>query len=260
MPYKMGRSLRHAAHRSTQQHTNTTRSLTLSRVAATKGKNGAGEGVRAGHVDERGPGAGVPGGGRRRVRGGRHRFQGHGAQEPRASRQKPVRPNPCFPGWGSASLRVTRNCKVRASQVQEERSRPAEGRQPQGGRHGGCMDGGRRAHLQPGHLADRVRVPHQPADARPADQPDGGGRKPGEAEEGAGGLRGAPVPARVPRRGLRQLRRPQPLPLHLLLHGHASRGALRLVPARQGLVGEAHGEAGRQEARRTNGSQEAVIC
>ncbi|VAH01901.1 unnamed protein product [Triticum turgidum subsp. durum] len=154
----------------------------------------------------------------------------------------------------------TRNCKVRASQVQEERSRPAEGRQPQGGRHGGCMDGGRRAHLQPGHLADRVRVPHQPADARPADQPDGGGRKPGEAEEGAGGLRGAPVPARVPRRGLRQLRRPQPLPLHLLLHGHASRGALRLVPARQGLVGEAHGEAGRQEARRTNGSQEAVIC
>ncbi|VAH13981.1 unnamed protein product [Triticum turgidum subsp. durum] len=155
---------------------------------------------------------------------------------------------------------LLRNCKVRAPQVQDERSRPAEGRRPEGGGNGGRMDGGGRAHLQPGHLADRVRVPHQPAHARPADQPDGGGREPGEAQKGAGGLRGTPLPARVPGRGLRQLRGPQPLPLHLLLHGHAARGPLRLVPARQGMVGEAHGEAGRQEARRANGSQEAVIC
>ncbi|XBJ07722.1 hypothetical protein VPH35_013191 [Triticum aestivum] len=250
----------HTAQTNTVTHRHTPRSLTPSRVLATKGNNGAGEGVRAGDVDQRGPGAGVPGGGRRRVRGGRHRFQGHGAQEPRASRQKPVRPNPCLPGWGSASLRVTRNCEVRAPQVQEERSGPAEGRRPQGGGDGGRMDGGGRAHLQPGHLADRVRVPHQPAHARPADQPNGGGREPGEAQEGAGGLRGAPVQARLPRRGLRQLRGPQPLPLHLLLHGHAARGPLRLVPARQGLVGEDHGEAGREEARRADGSQEAVIC
>uniref|UniRef100_A0A453MQ90 glutathione transferase n=1 Tax=Aegilops tauschii subsp. strangulata TaxID=200361 RepID=A0A453MQ90_AEGTS len=44
------------------------------------------------------------------------------------ARNVPVRANPCFPGWESNSLRVARNFKVRASQIQDERSRPAEGR------------------------------------------------------------------------------------------------------------------------------------
>ena len=45
-------------------------------------RNGAGEGVRAGEVDERGAGAGVPGGGGRRVRGRQHQPPGQGAQGP----------------------------------------------------------------------------------------------------------------------------------------------------------------------------------
>ena len=63
-----------------QKHTHAHPDLTLSSVLATK-ENGAGEGVRAGDVDERGPGAGVPGGGRRRVRARAHRLRRRRAQE-----------------------------------------------------------------------------------------------------------------------------------------------------------------------------------
>jgi len=151
-------------------------------------------------------------------------------------------------------FRVPSDRKVHPPEVQVSRGRrPPARRRPQGGSHGGRVDGGGGAPVPPGAVAGGVRVPHLPGDARRPHQPQGRGREPGEARQGARRLRGAPVQARLPGRGLRQRRGPQSLPVHLLLHGDAARVALRLVPARQGVVAEARGEAVHEEARRHHG-------
>ena len=66
--------------------------------------------------------------------------------------------------------------------------------------------------------------------------------------------------ARVPRRRRGEPRRPEPLPVHALLHGDAVRGAgVRRVPSRDGVVGAPADEAVGQEGGRHDERRRGLI-
>ena len=156
--------------------------------------------------------------------------------------------HPCHASQNGIFPRIACNLQVRCPQAQ---AWPAEERQPQGVSNGGRVAGGGG---QPVHRCTEpypVPVPRQPY-VRGHHWPEGGGGEPGEAEEGAGGVRGAPGQAQVPRRRLPQPRRPQPRLRHALPARDAPCFSVRPVPARQGMVGWPHGQAVCPEGRRAH--------
>uniref|UniRef100_A0A8R7PQ67 Uncharacterized protein n=1 Tax=Triticum urartu TaxID=4572 RepID=A0A8R7PQ67_TRIUA len=130
-----------------------------------------------------------------------------------------------------SECRVARHRQVHPPQVRGD-SRPGPPRRKQRNRRissGGHVDGGGGPAVLPGHLAGGVRVHHHSlhhpwrwCDAEPERR----GREPGAAEGRAGDLRGPAGEEQVLGRGLHQLRRSEPHPVHLLLHDH---------PVRQGV-------------------------
>ncbi|XBJ23072.1 hypothetical protein VPH35_001328 [Triticum aestivum] len=206
--------------------------------------NGAGgEGVRVGGVAVRGAPAAVPGGGRRRLRARPHEPRGRRPPPAGLPRPEPLRPGPRPRGRRPHPLRVARDREARAPEAQ---AGAAGLRLAGGGGDGGRVAGGGGPPVQPGGQRHRGTVHHLAAPRRRAG-PGGGGRERGQAQEGAGGLRGAAVGVEVPRRRRHQPRRPQPLPLHALLDGDGVRAAGGGAPPRERVVGGAQGQAGREE-------------
>jgi hypothetical protein len=141
---------------------------------------------------------------------------------------------------------ITRHCEIHPPQVQAGAARR---RRPEAIRGGGRVGGGGSPPARARAAHHRDALHHRPV-RRLRARPGRRRREPREAEGAAPGVRGAAVGVQVPRCGLRHSRRPLPLRLHALLHGHGVRRRRERVPARQGLVGQAAGEAVRAEGDR----------